>query len=146
MPGSGVTIRLVDSLPVGQHRDLYVEAGWWKCDQDESTLPRLVAGSFLVAAAFGPDGALVGMGRMISDGVSDGYVQDVVVSARYRGLGIGADIVGSLVDEGKRRGLRWIGLVAAPGTRGFYEKLGFAVMPDHLPMLLGLTDADGDAP
>lgn len=131
---------IVSSLPVDQQKLLYITEGW--CDGDAPTdrLAAINAGSFLVAAAVTHDGTLIGMGRMISDGAGDGYIQDVVVRPDWRGCGVGAALVSLLSDEAVRRGVRWVGLVAAPGTTGFYEKLGFRAMKDHVPMLLGVDD------
>jgi len=36
----------------------------------------------------------------------------------------------------------WIGLVAEPGTRAFYEPLGFRALAGHEPMLHG-GETDG---
>ena len=77
---------------------------------------------------------MVGMGRAISDGVSDAYIQDVTVLSTYRGRGLGSRIVQCLVAELTRRGIDWVGLVAMPGTASFYEPLGFEPMADFVPM------------
>jgi len=131
---------VVTCLPVDQQKALYIAEGW--CDGDALTerLDAINRGSFLVAAAVAEDGALIGMGRMISDGVGDGYIQDVVVRHDWRRCGVGSALVSLLAEEAVRRGLRWVGLVAAPGTTGFYERLGFRAMKNHVPMLLGADD------
>ena len=127
-------LREVDRL---QARELYREAGWWT-EPGEGGLDqidRIVAGSFrFVAAMDGP--VLAGMGRALSDGASDAYIQDVVVARRYRGRGIGARIIQKLVDELRLAGIGWIGLIGEPGTADFYLRLGFKPMPDYTPMLL----------
>lgn len=138
------TIKLVSNVSLKQQKALYVAAGWCDADQDDKILAGVVAGSFLVAAAIAPDGSLAGMGRMISDGVGDAYIQDVIVRDDLRGHGIGSGIVGLLAAEAKRRGIRWVGLVAAPGTTPFYERLGFRAMKDHVPMLLDQGKDSGD--
>jgi ribosomal protein S18 acetylase RimI-like enzyme len=129
-------VRIVDAIPASEHLALYRDAGWWKDGEDESRLSLIISGSFLTAAAYDSEGRCIGMGRMISDGASDGYIQDVVVFNAYRGHGIGAALVKLLKDEGLARGLSWIGLIAEPGTKAFYEKLGFAEMDNYVPMLL----------
>jgi GNAT superfamily N-acetyltransferase len=75
------------------------------------------------------------MGRVISDGVSDGYIQDLVVMPEYRGTGIGAQIVSKLVKKCLEMGVSWIGLIAEPGTEKFYMSLGFSPMDRHIPLL-----------
>jgi spermidine synthase len=129
-------IRIVGTVPVEDFVALYLEAGWWEEGYTPDFIAPLVAGSTAVAAAFAPDGRMVGMGRALSDGSSDAYIQDVVVRREFRRQGIGAAIIRALIAELRRRGIDWISLVGQPGTRSFYEGLGFVEMKDHLPMRL----------
>ena len=94
-------------------RRLYLLAGWCEEADDVSFLPPLFAGSTVVLSAWSGE-HVVGIGRAISDGVSDAYIQDVVVAPGSR-----------------RRGIGWIGLVGAPGTDAFYASLGFCAPEDH---------------
>jgi spermidine synthase len=114
--------------------NLYRKAGWWSEKNDNiEFLDDLIANSFLFVCAYdGKD--LIGMGRSLSDGISDAYIQDVTVLADYRRRGIGGSIIRILVDNLYSRGIRWVGLIGAPGTQHFYEELGFKVMKDHIPM------------
>ena len=75
------------------------------------------------------------MGRVISDGISDGYIQDVVVFPEYRKKGVGKKIVLTLLDECKKRGLGWIGLIAEPNSEQFYLPLGFRKLEDYVPLI-----------
>jgi len=73
---------------------------WWKEEYDPKELPQLILGSFLfVVAVDMKTGRAIGMGRVISDGVSDGYIQDLVVLPEYRKTGIGSRIVSVLVKK-----------------------------------------------
>ena len=69
--------------------------------QIKRSLPRLILGSLLfVVAGEQENGGSVGMGRVISDGVSDGYIHDLVVLSEYPiYTGIGAQIVSTLVKK-----------------------------------------------
>lgn len=135
-------VEIVDEIPMADHLALLRDAGWFKDGENPADLKRLLDGSFLVAAAIDGQGRTIGMGRVISDGASDGYIQDVVVLSSSRGRGVGRRIVEMLVTEARRLGLGWIGLVAAPGTVPFYSGLGFEPMPDHTPMLFKIPDRD----
>ena len=120
-------IKLIRSLSEKELRyaaELYRLADWVSDGEDCSFINRAVAGSFLAAAAFEGEN-LVGMGRVLSDGVSDAYIQDVVVHPEFRGKGIGGKIVMFLVSELEARGVDWIALVGEPGTENFYSRLGF---------------------
>jgi len=146
-PGWTVTmdidIRLVDSWPREDIVRLYESGGWWNECYDPSGIDGLIDGSFAFAVAVDRgSGRAVGMGRAISDGSSDAYIQDVVVLDGLRGKGIGSDIIRSLVEFCRSRGLVWIGLIAEGGSERFYRKLGFDVMPGHTPMLLCQHNTD----
>lgn len=131
-----IEIRLVDAWNVEEIADLYRAGGWWKETYEASGLVPLMKGSFVFAVAVDrKTSRLAGMGRVLSDGVSDGYIQDLVVLPVYRKAGIGSKIAVTLVEACKARGVGWIGLIAEPGSESFYESLGFRVMPGHVPML-----------
>ena len=82
-------------------------------------------------------GKAVGMGRVISDGVSDAYLQDVAVLPSYRNRGIGQKIVEKLVEICQNAGIEWIGLVGQPGTVSLYHRCGFQEMEGHIAMKYG---------
>jgi ribosomal protein S18 acetylase RimI-like enzyme len=115
---------------------LYRAGGWWKDEYDPGEIPRLIRGSFAFAVAVDPaKGKAVGMGRVISDGVSDAYVQDIVVLPEYRNRDIGTRIVALLLETCQRAGLTWIALIAEPGSEVFYLPLGFSRMVGHVPLI-----------
>lgn len=118
--------------------DLYRKAGWYsEADNNPSWLNHFVENSLIFALVKNlSDGKIIGMGRVITDAVSDAYIQDVFVLSEFRGHGIGKEIVNYLSKNLLERGIKWIALVAEPGSQNFYEKLGFKVMPNHTPMKL----------
>lgn len=131
-----IEVRLVESWDDGQIVDLYRAGGWWKERYDPAGIPGVIAGSFLFAVAVDPvTGSAVGMGRVLSDGVSDGYIQDIAVLPVYRRRGVGKKIVAFLLRECRARGLEWIGLIAEPGSEQFYLRLGFRPMKGYVPLL-----------
>ena len=104
---------------------LYRIAGWVDEADDCGFLKSALENSCAVCVARDGDGALVGMGRALGDGVSDAYIQDVVVDPAFRRRGVGGAIVRALIAELRRRGVDWIALVGEPGTGEFYRSLGF---------------------
>ena len=80
------------------------------------------------------DGKTVGMGRLVGDGAMYWYIQDMAVLPEYQGRGIGKNIVERLLQHVYQNTLdgsfTTVGLMAAQGKEGFYEKLGFKAMPD----------------
>ncbi|MFH0861687.1 MAG: GNAT family N-acetyltransferase [Candidatus Altiarchaeota archaeon] len=135
MKKDDVDVRIVKRWPKGEIIRLYTAGGWWKGSDDPATVGRIISGSFAFAVAVdGSTGKAVGMGRVISDGVSDAYIQDVVVLPRRRGMQVGQDIIKALRDRCILKGIGWIGLVAEPGTGSFYSRLGFRPLKGHLAM------------
>jgi len=131
-----ISVRLVRSWKENEIADLYRAGGWWKEEYSAAEIPSLIQGSLLFAiAVHEKSGRAVGMGRVISDGVSDGYIQDLVVLPSFRGIGIGKQIVQVLVDGCRKAGITWIGLIAEPETEQFYQPLGFSPMNGHVPLL-----------
>jgi len=60
---------------------------------------------------------IIGMGRAISDRVSDAYIQDVTVHSDYRGRGIGKAIVRKLLERLRGNGTGFTKGWALPGWR-----------------------------
>ena len=116
--------------------ELYKSAGWWldEYDRDTSFIKKIVEGSFIFAVVFNDTGKAVAMGRVISDSVSDAYIQDVVVLPEYRKQGIGSGIINLLLGELRKNGIDWIGLIGEPETEDFYKSLGFSTLKRYIPM------------
>ncbi len=138
MTTEDIRITLVRSWDAEEIIALYRAGGWWKDEYDPAEIPRLISGSFafVVAADTGSSRA-VGMGRALSDGVSDAYIQDLVVLPGYRGRDLGTAIISRLVARCREEGISWIALIAEPGSEEFYRPLGFTRMEGHVPLIYG---------
>lgn len=131
---AGIDIRLVKDWPASEIIMLYEAGSWWD-GSTASGIKSIISGSFAFAVAVDMEtGKAAGMGRVISDGVSDAYIQDVIVLPAYRKKDIGKRIIDSLVEHCLTKKVGWIALVAESGTEEFYSGLGFEVMEGHTPM------------
>ncbi|MGF1431199.1 GNAT family N-acetyltransferase [Kitasatospora sp. LaBMicrA B282] len=72
------------------------------------------------------DGALVGAGRALADGVDCAYIGHVAVHPDHQGRGLGSAVMRRLVELAQ--GHKKIILYASPGAEAFYERLGFLRM------------------
>jgi ribosomal protein S18 acetylase RimI-like enzyme len=72
------------------------------------------------------DGALVGAGRAMADGVYCAYICDIAVLPDHRGIGLGKQIVAELLRLAA--GHKKIILYSVPGAETFYQKFGFQRM------------------
>jgi ribosomal protein S18 acetylase RimI-like enzyme len=86
------------------------------------------------------DGRLVGMARLISDGVCNAYLVDVWTSSTHRRRGIGSAMVRRLLDAvpGQHVALQ------TDDAQAFYESLGFRPQPELWSTVVG-TWLDNDA-
>ncbi len=71
------------------------------------------------------EGTLIGFGRAIADDAYEGALYDIAVVPEFQGKGIGSTIVKSILARLPHCSLI---LFAAPGKKGFYEKLGLRKM------------------
>ena len=133
---AGIEYEKVTSAPIEAIVDLYKAGGWWHENQESrDAIEPMIRGSFCFMIARAGNGQIIGMGRAISDGASDAYIQDVVVLAPYRRHGIGRKLISRIVEYCLNHKIRWIGLLAEPGTHAFYEEIGFSQLEGYKPML-----------
>jgi aralkylamine N-acetyltransferase len=132
-----IEIRIVKNWSEDEIVNLYKAGGWWKDCYDTSGIPDLIKGSFAFAVAIDKKNKkTVGIGRVLSDGLSDAYLQDIIILPEYRKKGIGKKLVLSLVDFCKKRKISWIALISEPNQEDFYKKLGFKKMRNYTPLKL----------
>jgi len=133
-----VEYEIVTAAPVEEIVELYKAGDWWQESAEaRAIIPGMIKGSLCFMVARALDGRIVGMGRAISDGFSDAYIQDVVVLKTHRGSGIGRELIKRITQFCKARNISWIGLIAEPGTYEFYENLGYGPLVGYQPMLYG---------
>jgi len=132
-----IKVAIVKTVDTEQLKTLYKEAGWWdeSDNADPNLINKIIQGSFCFAAASIND-KLIGMGRAISDGVCDAYIQDVAVLHEFRRKGIGVLIMDELVKYLKSKNINWISLISEPKAVSFYQRYGFSRMTDYVPFSL----------
>jgi GNAT superfamily N-acetyltransferase len=110
---------------------LRVSAGWGELLEQQAQ-DALKNSLFTIAVM--DQGQVIGMGRLVGDGVYICYVQDLVILTEYQGKGIGKSIMERLIAYTKDHGVpetnMTLGLFAAKGKEEFYQKLGFVIRPN----------------
>ncbi len=76
---------------------------------------------------------IVGMGRLVGDGVMYWYIQNLIVLPKYQLKGVGTAIMNSLLSYIKNNSLKGshitVGLMCSESVTSFYEKFSFQVRP-----------------
>jgi predicted GNAT family N-acyltransferase len=108
---------------------LYDAVGWVAYTRDLDTLERAVRGSAHVVTAR-RDGRLVGLARVVSDGATIAYLQDVLVHPEEQGSGLGKRLVTEVMAPFEQVRQKVLLTDDEPGQRAFYESLGFAELRD----------------
>jgi predicted GNAT family acetyltransferase len=112
-------------------------------DFDNGRSPAALQRSFEQSqyAAIARDGdRVVGMARLLSDGVCNAYLVDVWTLSAYRNRGIASEMVRRLAARvpGQHIGLQ------TDDAQDFYAKLGFRPQPEFLSLVVGAW-LDNDA-
>jgi ribosomal protein S18 acetylase RimI-like enzyme len=84
--------------------------------------------------AFARDGAaIVGMARLLSDGVSNAYLLDVWTASTHRRQGVATTMIRRLISQvpGQHIGLQ------TDDAQELYGKLGFRAQPEFLSLVVG---------
>ncbi|SEP66111.1 Acetyltransferase (GNAT) domain-containing protein [Lachnospiraceae bacterium RM5] len=88
--------------------------------------------SLYIVSAY-EDDKLVGMGRIVGDGVVIDYIQDLIVIPGMQGRGIGRKIIEKLIDYVMTTKLEdteiMLCLMCAKGREEFYKKFDFIARP-----------------
>jgi ribosomal protein S18 acetylase RimI-like enzyme len=112
-------------------------------DFDNGRLPETLERSFRRSqhVAVARDGhRVVGLARLLSDGVSNAYLLDVWTASSYRRQGIASSMVRGLLAEvpGQHVGLQ------TDNAQALYESLGFRLQPEFWSRIAG-TWLENDA-
>jgi len=98
--------------------------GWAERVRDRSRFQAMLKHADRAVVAL-DDGVIVGFGRALCDGVSNGYISMVAVAAERRRQGIGRSIVERLMDGDVDGQITWV-LRAGRESSGFWVRLGFS--------------------
>ena len=94
----------------------------------EAELRSPAMNDYLRVACYDGD-KLVGFLGVVSNGVTDAYIQDVMVHPDYQGRGIGTGLMNRAMERPKHDRIYMISVIyGGEELRPFYEKFGFRTM------------------
>jgi len=119
----------VDTPTTSELLALYEGVGWTAYTRDPHTLARGIAGSQRVVTAREGD-QLVGLARVVGDGATIAYLQDVLVEPGHQRTGIGRRLVEAVFAPFAAVRQHVLLTDTDPAQRAFYESLGFTELND----------------
>lgn len=104
--------------------NLYDDVGWSAYTDDIDVLIKSIKNSLKVISVWDKD-ILVGLIRVVGDGYSIIYIQDILVLENYQRLGIGKKLISLILDEYKNVRQKVLSTDAVEKNISFYESNGF---------------------
>lgn len=101
--------------------DLREAVGW---NRMESEYKNPLMTSYYHIAAY-EDNKLIGYIDSVSNGVTDAYIQDLMVCPDHQGKGIGTELMNKMIGQLKKKHIYMISVVYEEGLKPFYERFGF---------------------
>lgn len=115
-------------LPLAEVVRLYDAVGWSAYTDSPETLAAGLAGSTRLAVAWEDgreDRHLVGLARVVSDGHTVCYLQDVLVDPSHQRTGLGRGLVELVLAPFAHVRQKVLLTDTEPGQKTFYESLGY---------------------
>ncbi|AXH94965.1 GNAT family N-acetyltransferase [Ornithinimicrobium avium] len=110
--------------------ELYDAVGWTAYASDPEVLEAAVCGSSrVVTARYGDQ--LLGLARVVSDGVTIAYLQDVLVRPELQREGVGRQLVQAALEPFAACRQKVLLTDDEPRQRKFYESLGYSEIREH---------------
>ncbi len=103
---------------------LYSSVGWAAYTKNLEVLEKAISHSLHVISAWDED-ELVGLIRVIGDGFTIIYIQDILVHPDYQDKKIGTELMTKILDNYPEVRQKVLLTEDAPDVRHFYEKFGF---------------------
>ena len=104
--------------------DLRESVGWNRMEKEYGN-PLMT--SFFHIAVYDDD-QLVGFVDSVSNGVTDAYIQDLMIHPDYQGKGLGTDLMKRMIDSLKEKHIYIISVVFEENLKPFYDRFGFNTM------------------
>ncbi|WP_010676621.1 GNAT family N-acetyltransferase [Bacillus timonensis] len=107
-----------------QLEKLYNDVEWYAYTQDLDVLQQAVEQSLEIVSAWNGE-ELVGLIRVVGDGLTIIYIQDILVLQAYQNQGIATQLMQKVLQKYKNVRQKVLLTEEAPDVRHFYEKNGF---------------------
>ncbi len=112
------------TLTAAQVGELREAVGW---DARIEKYQEILGNTYLCVACFNGD-ELVGYADVVSDGVDDAYIRDLMVRPEHQHQGIASILIAMIVETVKGDGIKMVGALFGPDCAEFFRRAGFYIM------------------
>ena len=125
-----ITIRKQEIIKLEAVLHLYQAVGWTTYTHQPQMLEMSLSHSLEIYTALDGD-AVVGLVRLVGDGFSSVFVQDLIVLPSYQGQGIGNDLMKEALGDFKDAYQIQLATEQTEKNLNFYRSLGFETLSTY---------------
>ena len=125
-----ITIRKQEIVKLEDVLHLYQAVGWTNYTHQPEMLEQALSHSLVIYVALDGD-AVVGLIRLIGDGLSSVFVQDLIVLPSYQRQGIGSALMKEALEDYKDAYQVQLVTDQTERTLGFYRSMGFETLSTY---------------
>ena len=125
-----ITIKKQEIVKLEDVLHLYQAVGWTNYTHQPEMLEQALSHSLVIYVALDGD-AVVGLIRLIGDGFSSIFVQDLIVLPSYQSQGIGSSLMKEALEDYKDAYQVQLVTEQTEKNVGFYRSLGFEALSTY---------------
>ena len=125
-----ITIKKQEIVKLEDVLHLYQAVGWTNYTHQSEMLEQALSHSLVIYVALDGD-AVVGLIRLIGDGFSSIFVQDLIVLPSYQRQGIGSALMKQALEDFKEVYQVQLVIEQTEKNVGFYRSLGFEILSTY---------------
>ena len=125
-----ITIRKQEIVKLEDVLHLYQAVGWTKYTNQPQMLEQALSHSLVIYLALDGD-VVVGLIRLVGDGFSSVFVQDLIVLSSYQRQGIGSSLMKQALENFKEAYQVQLATDKTEKNLGFYRSMGFETLSTY---------------
>ena len=125
-----ITIKKQEIIKLEDVLHLYQAVGWTNYTHQPEMLEQALSHSLVIYLALDDD-AVVGLIRLIGDGFSSVFVQDLIVLPSYQRQGIGSSLMKEALEDFKEAYQVQLATEQTEKNVGFYRSMGFETLSTY---------------
>ena len=125
-----ISVRKQDVVKLEDVLHLYQDVGWTNYTNQPQMLEQALSHSLVIYLALDGD-AVVGLVRLVGDGFSSVFVQDLIVLPSYQRQGIGSALMKQALENFKEAYQVQLATEQTEKNVGFYRSIGFETLSTY---------------